>query len=135
MLLNTFTEDPLVTNQVEISPYCLEHFDNGNLDFFVQEKIAPMAWSPVAGGKILNPYDEKGQGILRALQEVAVELGVAPVDKVIYAWLFRHPARIIPVVGSGRTDRIRFATEALNISMSLEQWYRIFIASRGKELP
>jgi predicted oxidoreductase len=134
-MLNKFTEEKLLTNQVEISPYCLEHFENGNMDFFLKENIKPMAWSPVAAGKLLSPYDEKGPRILRALAQVAEELNVAPVDKVIYAWLLKHPATIIPVVGSGKIGRIKAAVDALKIDMSLEQWYKIYIAVLGKELP
>src|SRR6056297_1586106 len=32
-MLESYTDQPLVTNQVEISPVCLEHFENGNIDF------------------------------------------------------------------------------------------------------
>jgi len=133
--LNAFVEEKLVTNQVEVSPYCLEHFENGNMDFFMKEKIKPMAWSPLAGGRLLNPHDDKGPRILRTLLEVAEELNVAPVDKVIYAWLLKHPVKMMPVVGTGKIDRIKSAIGALGIDMSLEQWYKIFIAVKGKELP
>jgi predicted oxidoreductase len=134
-MLQAFTDEKLVTNQVEISPYCLEHFENGNIDFFLKEKIKPMAWSPLAGGKLLNAQDEKGSRIRQALLEVAAELDVHPVDKLIYAWLLMHPVGIIPVAGSGNIERVRFALEALDVEMSLEQWYKIFIAARGSELP
>jgi predicted oxidoreductase len=89
----------------------------------------------LAGGKLLNPHDEKGKRILRALVEVAEELNITPIDKIIYAWLLKHPASVIPVVGSGKTERIKHAVEALKINMSLEQWYKIYIASMGKDLP
>jgi len=134
-MLSKFTAEKLVTNQVEISPYCLEHFENGNIDFFLKEKIKPMAWSPLAGGKLLNPHDDKGPRILRAINQVAEELNIAPVDKVIYAWLLKHPVTIMPVVGTGKIERIRAAVEALEIDMTLEQWYKIYIAVLGKELP
>jgi predicted oxidoreductase len=134
-MLNKFTEEKLVTNQVEISPYCLENFDNGNIDFLMKENIKPMAWSPMAGGKLLSPYDEKGPRILRALKEVSEELDIYPVDKVIYAWLLKHPVTMMPVVGSGRIERIKYAIDALIIDMTLEQWYKIYIASLGIELP
>ena len=133
--LNAYTEEKLVTNQVEISPYCLEHFENGNMDFFMKEKIRPMAWSPVAGGRLLNPHDPKGPGILRVLESVAEELNTSPVDKVIYAWLLKHPVKMMPIVGTGKTDRIKYAADALSVDMTLEQWYKIYIAARGKELP
>jgi predicted oxidoreductase len=134
-MLDAYTEEKLVTNQVEISPYCLEHFENGNIEFFLKNKIRPMAWSPMAGGRLLNPHDAKGPGILRVLQEVAAELNVSPVDKIVYAWLLKHPASFIPVVGSGKKERVKYAVDALAIDLSLEQWYKIFIAALGKELP
>jgi predicted oxidoreductase len=133
--LNSFTEEKLVTNQVEISPYCLEHFENGNMDFFMKEKIRPMAWSPVAGGRLLNPHDAKGPGIMRVLASVSEELSISPVDKVIYAWLLKHPVKMMPIAGTGKIDRIKFAADALSVDMTLEQWYKIFIAASGKELP
>ena len=58
-MLNSYVEEPLVTNQVEISPFCLEHFENGNMDYFSTKRIKPMAWSPLAGGNILNPTTPK----------------------------------------------------------------------------
>lgn len=133
-MLNAFTEDRLVTNQVEISPWCLEHFDNGNIDFFMKERIHPMAWGPLAGGRLANPVDERAHRIVEALKEVAAELGVSPIDKVIYAWLLKHPSGIIPVTGTGRIERVRYAVEALSVGMNLNQWYRIYVASRGRDV-
>lgn len=134
-MLRSFVDQPLVTNQLEISPYCLEHFENGNIDFMIREKIPPMAWSPMAGGRLYNPGDEKGQRIMRAVSEVAAEVGAAHPDEVIVAWLLMHPAGILPVVGTGSMERIRQALAAQELDMTPEQWYRIFIASRGRELP
>jgi len=134
-MLNSFVEDPLVTNQVEISPYCLESFNNGNIDYFMQHKIKPMAWSPLAGGKLLNPQDDKGKRILKALEEVALELSVKNVDQIVYSWLLNHPANIIPLIGSGKIDRLQNAVDSLSIIMSLAQWFKIYTAATGQELP
>jgi predicted oxidoreductase len=134
-MLNAYLDDKLVTNQVEISPYCLDHFDNGNMDYFLKERIKPMAWSPLAGGRLINPQDEKSGKIASALWEVANALQVDSTDKIIYSWLMKHPATILPIVGSGRIDRLRLAVEAANIEMTLEQWYKIYNASTGRDLP
>lgn len=133
-MLNAHTEEPLVTNQIEMSPYCLDHFDNGNVDFFLKEKIKPMAWSPLAGGRLVNPQTEKGQKIFKALFEVADELNFQQIDQVVYAWLLKHPTGILPVVGTSKIERIRNAVDALNIEMSHEQWFRIY-ESTGAEMP
>ena len=134
-MLNSYLDAKLVTNQVEISPFCLEHFDNGNIDYFLEQRIKPMAWSPLAGGEILMPKGEKGTRIFKSLTKVADELSVDSIDKIIYCWLLKHPASIIPIVGTGKIERIKNAVEALNIDMSLEQWFKIYIASTGKEMP
>ncbi len=134
-MLNSFTDEDLVTNQVEISPYCLDNFENGNLDFFFKENIKPMAWSPLAGGKILELSDEKSQRIHKVLSDIAEELNIESVDKVIYAWLLNHPVGILPIVGSRHIERIKNAVDTLNIKMTLEQWFRIYIASTGKNVP
>lgn len=134
-MLDNYLDDKLVTNQVEISPLCLENFENGNMDYFVEKKIKPMAWSPLAGGKIIIPKTEREQRIFNCLTEVANDLNVSNIDKIIYSWLLKHPSNIIPIIGSGKISRIKNAVAALTIEMTTEQWYQIYIASLGKDLP
>ncbi len=134
-MLNSCLNDKLVTNQVEISPYCLEHFENGNIDFFLREGIKPLAWSPLAGGNLLNPTDDKGKRINQALNEVANELNIDSIDKVIYSWLFNHPAQIVPIAGTSKIGRLKSAIEAITLEMPTELWYKIFTASKGSEMP
>ena len=133
-MLNSYTEEKLVTNQVEISPYCLDHFENGNMDFFLKERIKPMAWSPLAGGRLLDPQTETGKAIFKVLSEIAEELNLEQIDQVIYAWLLKHPAGIMPIVGTSRIERVKSAVDALNIDLSHEQWFRIY-ASTGAIMP
>ena len=134
-MLNAYLDEPLVTNQVEISPLCLENFKNGNIDFFLQKRIKPMAWSPLAGGKIMMPKEEKEKRVFNSLVEISEELNVEGIDKIIYSWLLKHPSGIMPIVGTREIKRIKHAVDALNINMSTEQWFRIYNASEGKELP
>ncbi|MFW5916285.1 MAG: aldo/keto reductase [Bacteroidota bacterium] len=126
---------PLVTNQVEISPYNLEHFQNGNIEFFLREGIHPMAWSPLSGGKIFEPGDEKGIRTKTKLKEIAKTLGVEATDRVIYAWLLTHPAGIIPIVGTGKIERLEKAVQSVDIELTREQWFEIYVASRGHKVP
>ncbi|MEA2042048.1 MAG: aldo/keto reductase [Bacteroidota bacterium] len=133
-MLESFTDEKLVTNQVEISPAHLEHFENGNIDFFLKNKIRPMAWSPVAGGRLFHGRDDKYKRIRDCVKTIAKKENTSP-TKIIYAWLFNHPARIIPIVGSGKLSRIKAAVEAQVINLSVEDWLRIYNASQGKDLP
>ena len=133
--LNSFTEDPLVTNQVEISPYCLDHFENGNIDFFLKVNIRPMAWSPLAGGALFNFANEKSKRLIPVLEEITRQLNIPSVETTVHTWLLQHPAKIIPIVGSGKMERIQQAINAQNIVMSTEQWFSIYIAAAGIEMP
>ena len=134
-MLQSYTDEKLVTNQVEISPYRITHFENGNMNFFLEKRIKPMAYCPMADGRLVIPTDEKSERIIKVLKEIAGELNVDGIDKVIYSWLFMHPTTIMPINGSGKIDRIRRTAEALDIKMSVEQWSRIYTASRGIALP
>ena len=134
-LLNSFLRDSLVTNQVEISPFCLDYFQNGTVEMMQKNQVKPMAWSPLAGGKLMNPTDEKGNRIFKSLQEVAHELNEESIEKVVYAWLMKHPSNILPVVGTGKIERLKLAVEAKELEMSLEQWFKIYVAGLGNSLP
>tara|TARA_R110002012_G_scaffold21280_7_gene74547 strand:- start:40365 stop:41270 length:906 start_codon:yes stop_codon:yes gene_type:complete len=133
--LQSHLDMPLATNQVEISVSCLEHFKNENMEFLQKHKIKPMAWSPLAGGGLFKPQSDKEHRLHSILKEIAAALNVESIDQVMYAWLLKHPAGIMPIVGSQHINRIKSAVDALEVEMSLEQWYKIYIASKGDELP
>lgn len=134
-LLQHFFGQKLVTNQVEFSPYCLEHLQNGNTDFFQKNGTVPMAWSPLAGGKLFSPTDEKSARLVAVMQEIAEENGIAGLDQLAYAWILKHPARFIPIVGSGKIERLRQAVGALSVSLTTEQWFRVLVAGQGHPVP
>lgn len=134
-MLDAWFPGKLVTNQVEISAYCLEHFHNGNMNFFLKKKIHPMAWSPVGGGSLFRPTDEKGRRLHQKLSELAERKGIDGIDTLLYAWLLRHPAHIIPVIGSGKIERLRRAVTSLSVALSREEWFEIWVASQGHPVP
>ena len=137
---------PLVTNQVELSALRLEAFADGSLDQAQRLGMAPMAWSPLGGGALMAG-DVGGNGattqdraariarVRTALAGVGAQLGGASVGQVALAWLLRHPARIVPVLGSGRLERVQEATHALALTLTREQWFEVWCASTGTGLP
>lgn len=134
-MLQSYVDQPLLTNQVEISPLHLNVFEDGNIESFFKHKIHPMAWSPLAGGQIFNPTNQHEVAVHQTLSTIGEEIGAEGVDQVVYSWLLKHPAGILPVVGSGKIERLQTAVQAGSLKMTDEQWYRIFIASKGEELP
>ncbi len=94
-----------------------------------------MAWSPLAQGTLFDPKTEKEIRVNKCLAEISQELGNQPLDKIVYSWLLKHPALIIPIVGSRKINRIKNAVESIDLNLNSEQWFRIYNASIGKELP
>ena len=132
--LNMTCEDPLVTNQIEFSPYCHEHIESSNLDFLQAENVHPMAWSPLGGGEVMNPTTERGIRVHKKLQEIAGAYGTT-VDAVAYSWILAHPTKPIPIVGSGKIERLKTAVSALDLQLTTEEWFEILIASQGNPVP
>ncbi len=132
--LQSHLDFPLVTNQVEISVSALQEFDNGNIDQFQKIGLSPMAWSPLSGGTIFKGETHRFLTIRNVLHKVSDEYGVS-IDQIMYAWLLKHPVNIIPIVGSGKVKRIQSAVEALKIELTTQQWFQIWVASRGENVP
>jgi predicted oxidoreductase len=126
---------PLVTNQIEVSVLSLDLLHDGTVDQCLQRGIAPMVWSPLAGGRIFDEDSEQAVRVRQALQSVGQELGGASLDQVALAWLLAHPVRFVPVLGSSKIERVRSAAGAEALCLSREQWFTIWSASTGTPVP
>lgn len=133
---------PLVVNQVEIHLARLDAFEDGTLDQCLELGVTPVAWGPLAGGWLGDggsvpdghPRAAALRGLLGTLDAVARRLGVSRTVLAL-AWLLRHPAGIVPIVGSANPERIRDAAKADGVELSREDWYTILTAARGAGLP
>ncbi|EGU35860.1 aldo/keto reductase family oxidoreductase [Vibrio ichthyoenteri ATCC 700023] len=130
-LLQSRVHKPLVTNQVEINPLNFEVAHDGTLDHLQMKRIRPMAWSCLAGGEIFNGETEQAKRVLVELEAIRAEIGAASIDQVIYAWVRRLPSKPLPIIGSGKIERVEAVVNALSLELSREQWYRIWVASKG----
>lgn len=133
-LLQAALDFPLITNQVEISVLQLAVLYDGTLDHCMMRKIRPMAWSPFAGGKLFTGQSPNIASVRKELETIAGGLNGAAVDQVALAWLLRHPAGIIPVIGTGNMDRLRGAKGALHLPLTHDQWFSILTAALGREV-
>lgn len=134
-MLQSFLPFQLVTNQLELSAYNLENFEDGTLNLCQEKRVAPMAWSPLAGGKVFTSGDDKAVRLRDALSKVKQEIGAEGIDQVLYSWLLTHPAKIMPIVGTGKKVRIDSAITALNLKLNHDQWFEIFQSSMGHDVP
>ncbi|MDA1276831.1 MAG: aldo/keto reductase [Verrucomicrobia bacterium] len=132
---------PLIINQIEISLARLNAFDDGTLDHCYRTKTTPMAWSPLAGGKLgstdpidLREPDHAHRIQVRETLDLIARAHDTSRSAIAVAWLLKHPSKIIPVAGSTNPDRIRELAGATNIHLTRDEWYRLLEAGYGKRL-
>lgn len=123
----------LATNQVEISPVHQPLLLDGTLDQLQQLRIRPMAWSCLGGGRLFN--DPAFQPLRDELANIARELNAETIEQVVYAWVMRLPSSPLPIIGSGKIERVKSALGALDLQMTRQQWFRIRKAALGYDVP
>lgn len=125
---------PLITNQVECSLLQMNPLHDGTLDQAQRLRCAPMIWSPLAGGSLFRGDGDRERRVRHELERIAQQLAVSPAT-VAYLWLLQHPARLLPLTGSGRIDAIRDAVAATGLVMDRQDWFALWQASSGHEVP
>ncbi|PYG88001.1 putative oxidoreductase [Ruminiclostridium sufflavum DSM 19573] len=127
--LNTAMDGALVTNQIEWNPVCFEHFNSGMMDNLVKNKIHPMIWSPLAGGRIFSSDDPECVKAMEGFKEIANRHG-EEIETIIYAWLMYHPVKAMPISGSNKLERLDLAIRALQeVKLERWEWYKLYTAS------
>jgi predicted oxidoreductase len=133
---------PLIVNQVEISLARLDCFQDGTLDQCLTETITPMAWSPLAGGRLgtgdpidlRDPDHARRIHIREVLDLIARDRGTSR-GVVALSWLLKHPSRIVPIVGSTDASRITELARAVDLELNRDEWYRLLEAAMEQRLP
>lgn len=126
---------PPICNQIELSPLHLDPLTNGTLDQCQALRILPLIWSPLAGGRLFTGIGEQEVRVREALISVGEEVGGAAMEQVALAWILRHPAMPLPIIGTGSLERLECQAAACQIELSREQWHRIWSASMGEPVP
>ena len=134
-MLAAHLDVPLVTNQIEYSVMEMGGQADGSIDLCLRLGMRPMAWSPFGGGRLFHEDSAQAKRLRQALADVGRDLGGASVDQVALAWVLRHPAQFVPVLGTGNPARLSKAVAALDLALSREQWFRIWQASTGHDVP
>ena len=130
-LLQSAMSTKLATNQIEISLLANQAFTNGDVAYLQEFGVAPMAWSPLAGGAL---FSQENQVVCDALQNMADAQSV-DITAIAVAWLLAHPANIIPVLGTNNIARISSISDAMKVKLSREDWFTLYEAANGHEVP
>ena len=119
-------------NQIQFSLTDFEAMNNGILDDMQINNIVPMAWNPL--GSIFKQKSEKSERILAVANQLRHKYDV-DIDVLLLAWIIKHPAKILPVVGTTDVSRILKLDQAAKIELSLEDWFRLYSTSLGNKVP
>lgn len=124
---------PIQYNQVEISVMQPQVFYNGVLDNCLQHNIKPMAWAPLGGGMLSDEEHPRFRTIHIVVKDLAEKYNCG-LNEVLISWLLKHPAQIIPVLGTTKIERLEQAKKATEIKLDTQDWFKLWEAATGKEV-
>ena len=122
-------------NQLEVSILQLDPFHDGSLDKCIQHNIRPMSWGPLGSGKLYNNDGDERTTRILSVANILSEKYNCSADQILLAFLFKHPSKIIPVIGSTKIERLTSAYDATKINIEREEWFMLSRASKGHEIP
>lgn len=97
--------------------------------------ITIQPWSPLQYGFIEGSFlkNKEYKKLHKVIDEIAEKYGITDTGVAI-AWLLRLPDKMQPIVGSTNPGRIKAVAEASDVTLSREDWYKIYLAA-GYRLP
>lgn len=150
-LLQSYLAEPLVVNQLQLSPAhtpmfdaglnvnmlnkaSIEH-DDGIVDYCRLKRVTIQAWSPfqidLSRGLFVNHPDYKE--LNETIAKLAKNYNVSS-EAIVIAWILRHPAKMQAIVGSMNPSRLKAIDKANDIALTRKEWYDIY-RSAGNILP
>jgi predicted oxidoreductase len=106
---------------------------DGTFDLCMRDGVTPLAWSPLAGGRLVTGEDIRPE-LMQVIDGIALERGVTR-EQVAYAFVLSHPARPVVLLGTQKPERIVAATSSPVQSLDRAELYRMVAASEGRPLP
>ncbi len=151
-LLKKSLKQPIVANQLEFNllhgnlaelgifiNQLAAHYTaaDGLLDYCRLNNILVQAWSPVAGGRLIDPPADAAPLVKAAAKAVAALAAAKHTSReaIALGWILRHPAGIQPIVGTAKPERLRLSAEADQVEITREEWYTLLEAARGATAP
>ncbi|HEO1163999.1 TPA: aldo/keto reductase [Streptococcus agalactiae] len=150
-LLQSYLDEPLAVNQLQLSPAhtpmfdaglnvnmlnkaSIEH-DDGIVDYCLLKRVTIQAWSPfqidLSRGLFVNHPDYKE--LNETIAKLAKNYNVSS-EAIVIAWILRHPAKMQAIVGSMNPSRLKAIDKANDIALTRKEWYDIY-RSAGNILP
>ncbi|MFN5416084.1 MAG: aldo/keto reductase [Flavobacteriia bacterium] len=124
-LLASRLSSEVVTNHFELNLLETEALKDGRIDFIKENYSKPMAFGPLADGRILTGQDEKAVRVRNVLEILSKKYD-SNIEQLAVAWIYKLGA--LPIIGSLSRNRILNAATAGNTELSYEDWHLIYTA-------
>ena len=125
-------EVKIEANQVEFSITHLNPMYDGTFDDCIINDRLAMAWSPL--GNYFREDNEQNKRLKAVLEKLAKKYEVNE-SMLLLAFIMKHPAQVMPVVGTATKERITDCLKAAQIQLDLQDWFLLLEASNGNEAP
>jgi predicted oxidoreductase len=152
--LQSYLEQPIVANQIEISLQqnawldegvtagspegANVNFTPGTIEYCRQNNIQIQSWSSLCrglySGRDIGNESESVHATAQLVARLAAEYQVSK-EAIVLAFLLRHPASIQPVIGSTNIERIKACQSSTSFRLTHAQWHALYVSARGHELP
>ena len=150
-LLKKCVKQPIVANQMQFALPVSNMVANGMevnmltdgaidrdgsvLDYCRLKDITIQAWSPFQSPLKKGCYigSENYEELNKVLRELSEKYNTDEVG-ISTAWIVRHPANMQVIAGTGNSDRLEKVIEGAGITLTREEWYRLYLAA-GHPLP
>lgn len=126
-LLASYLSQPIITNHIELNLLETSALFDGRFDFIREQHSRPVAFSPLADGRILLGEDARAVKLRLALATIGKKYE-ANVEQTAVAWV--HKLGALPIIGSKEKRRIQNAATAHTIQLSQEEWYYLTNSSK-----
>jgi predicted oxidoreductase len=127
-LFSSRLSNEVVTNHFELNLLNTQALEDGRIDFIKENYSKPMAFGPLADGRILNGEDDLAISVRESLHVVAEKYN-SNIEQVAVAWIYKLGA--LPIIGSLNKERIRNAATANEIQLTHADWHYIYDATKN----
>jgi predicted oxidoreductase len=119
-------------NQVQFSATNFEPMVDGSFDYMQTHNIRPMSWNPL--GSVFREDIPQTHRLKKLLATLVSKYHFGS-DTILLSWILKHPAKVIPIAGTVNVARIQLLMKAVELELRQEDWFAIWTASMGDEVP
>ena len=126
-LLASRLSNEVVTNHFELNLLNTKALEDGRIDFIKENYSKPMAFGPLADGRILNGNDQLAISVRKSLEVIAAKYN-SNIEQISVAWIYKLGA--LPIIGSLNKERIQNAATASDIQLTHPDWHFIYDSTK-----